>query len=69
MFAVCIKNSTLGSLVILNLNCIVLGEIFSVLTQEVQQELYSLNHPEDCSRAALLVCSTSVHKFQGTGTY
>ena len=39
-----------------------------MLTEAVQQELYSLNHPEDCTRAPLLVCSTKVHKFQGSGS-
>ena len=30
--------------------------------------LYHLNHPLDCMQAPLLMCSTMVNKFQGTGS-
>lgn len=37
-------------------------------TQRAQSALYALNHPLDCSRANILVCSTRVKKFQGSGS-
>jgi len=30
--------------------------------------LYDINHPGDCERTPLLLCSTAVHKFQGFGS-
>jgi len=37
-------------------------------TKTAQEALYHLNHPVDCTRSPILLCSTSVHKFQGTGS-
>ena len=37
-------------------------------TNQVQQDLYSQNHPLDCRNAPILLCSTRVNKFQGMGS-
>ena len=37
-------------------------------TRQVQDALFELNHPLDCSRTPILLCSTRVNKFQGTGS-
>ena len=34
----------------------------------MQDALFELNHPFDCSNAPILLCSTRVNKFQGTGS-
>jgi hypothetical protein len=38
------------------------------LTEEVQAELYTLNHPRDCGAALLLECDSSKGLDQGTGS-
>ena len=38
------------------------------MTKKVQAKLYEQNHPIDCSAASVLLCSTTVNKFQGTGS-
>jgi len=37
-------------------------------TKEAQNLLYLQNHPLDCTKAPILLCSTQVNKFQGTGS-
>ena len=34
----------------------------------MQVRLFESNHPSDCTRAPILLCSTAVHKFQGAGS-
>lgn len=43
-------------------------EKFSTWTWQAQHILYSQNHPIDCSRVPILLCSTKVNKFQGSGS-
>ena len=37
-------------------------------TQSAQKALFEVNHPYDCTRFPILLCSTAVKKFQGTGS-
>ena len=37
-------------------------------TQAAQEALFRVNHPYDCTRVPILLCSTTVKKFQGTGS-
>ena len=41
---------------------------FAEMSRKAQNALYELNHPLDCTRSMLLLCSTRVNKFQGTGS-
>mgnify|MGYP007072305314 CR=1 FL=1 len=43
-------------------------EKFYNWTIEAQNLLYAQNHPYDCKRQPILLCSTRVNKFQGTGS-
>ena len=44
------------------------SEDYAESTRHAQLALFTLNHPIDCTRSPLLVCSTLVRKFQGTGS-
>ena len=44
------------------------GTQLSNWTKSAQEALFSINHPLDCTRVPILVCSTAVKKFQGTGS-
>ena len=44
------------------------GEENKFWTSQAQNALYNLNHPLDCARTNILLCSTRVNKFQGSGS-
>ena len=52
----------------LTLTTYFLGQKFSSWTKEAQYLLYERNHPLDCANIPILLCSTRVNKFQGTGS-
>lgn len=45
-----------------------LGSEILSWTQAAQEALFRANHPYDCTRVPILLCSTRVRKFQGTGS-
>lgn len=45
-----------------------LGDKHTEWTKEAQEVLFIQNHPYDCSNSDILLCSTRVNKFQGTGS-
>ena len=44
------------------------GEKYASWTEQAQKLLYAQNHPLDCLNVPILLCSTQVKKFQGTGS-
>lgn len=51
-----------------SLNLIITGKSHVIATQNAQEVLYESNHPLDCNISPILLCSTQVNKFQGTGS-
>ena len=45
-----------------------LGGKYEMWTNQAQSHLFAHNHPLDCSTVPILICSTHVNKFQGTGS-
>ena len=44
------------------------GDKYEKWTEQAQQFLHVQNHPYDCRNVPILLCSTQVKKFQGTGS-
>lgn len=44
------------------------GQKYQSATRQAQDALFELNHPLDCSSSPILLCSTRVNKFQGSGS-
>lgn len=46
----------------------IVGKSHALATQNAQDLLFISNHPLDCYTSPILLCSTQVNKFQGTGS-
>ena len=64
----CSSKSESFSCFFASLMLIVAGNSHAIATQKAQQALYESNHPLDCNTSPILLCSTQVNKFQGTGS-